>query len=298
MQEKMNEKIAQAVDAAYLTAHLPPRLRDSHKGTYGRLMLYAGSEKYRGAALLAAEGALRVGVGLVTLASERTVLDAALVRLPELLLSESAPISAWGEGEIRNALESSVGARALLVGPGTGVSEGLFAFVRALALQGGAPLVLDADALHAIALYAEDVDAFFALAKRPLLLTPHPLELGRLLGLTAQEVQANRPSISVACAKKWGVFLLLKGADTLITDGETLLVNTSGSSALSKGGSGDVLAGAVGAFLAQGAEPLCALALGAYLHGAAGDSLAREYSEYGVLPSELPRRMAELLAKI
>ena len=292
---QINAKDMRPIDAEYLVANLPPRRRDGHKGTYGRLLIHAGSQKYRGAALLAAEGALRTGVGLVTLASEGAVLDAALVRLPELLLRTCDPISSWGDEEIARRVQESAEASALVVGPGMGVSAALFSFVRALSLCSGAPLVFDADALGAIARYAENVDAFFQSAKRPLLLTPHPLELGRLLGLSAAEVQESRVAIARACARKWGVFLLLKGADTVVTDGETLLINTSGSSALSKGGSGDVLAGAVGAFLAQGAPPLTALALAAYLHGAAGDLLKSRYSEYGYLTGELAETAARVL---
>ena len=286
------------IDAAYIKAHLPPRRRDSHKGSYGRLHIFAGSKQYRGAAILAAEGALRTGVGLVTLSSEETVLLTVGERLPELLLDARAPVSAWTEEEIALAVSASESANAVLVGPGAGVSPALYRFVYALSRKEGAPLALDADALNAIAAYADGVDGFFAGAARPILLTPHPLELGRLVRLSAKEVQARREALTRELAKRWGVALLLKGADTLVADGERLLVNTSGSSALSKGGSGDVLAGAVGAFLAQGAKPVEALALAAYLHGKAGDTLAEEYSEYGVLPSELPRQMAKLLAKI
>ena len=287
-----------AVDATYVKAALPPRYADSHKGSYGRLWICAGSQKYRGAALLAAEGALRMGAGLVTLASEETVLHSALVRLPELLLAQTAPIPSWDAEAASEQVRAAAGASALVVGPGLGVSEALFGFLSCLLKEEGAPVLLDADALNTVAEYAESVEDFLRAAKRPLLLTPHPLELARLLGITTREVQADREGVALAAAKRLGVFLLLKGSGTLVSDGERLLRNTSGSSALSKGGSGDVLAGAVGALLAQGASPLDALAIGAYLHGAAGDSLAREVSEYGVLPSELPRRMARLIAEI
>ena len=104
--------------------------------------------------------------------------------------------------------------------------------------------------------------------------------------------------LSLEYAKKWGISLLLKGAGTIVADGDGAFLNETGSSALSKGGSGDVLAGAVGAFLAEGVAPTEALAMGAYLHGAAGDSLAKELSEYGVLPSELPRQMAKEITKL
>jgi NAD(P)H-hydrate epimerase len=181
------------------------------------------------------------------------------------------------------------------VGPGSGVSEALYRFVSLLAWRKGPPLLLDADALGAIAAYADGVDTFFKQAKRPLILTPHPLEFARLVGMTTAQVQVARMRLALTYAKKWGVSLLLKGAGTVITDGDALYINTTGSTALAKGGSGDVLSGAVGALLAQGMAPVHALAAAAYLHGAAGDSLATEFSEYGVLPSDLPLRMAQLI---
>ena len=217
--------------------------------------------------------------------------------LPELLLDKTPPLSTMTEEEMAEKVLASDAADAVVIGPGCGVSEALYRMTEMLVGRAGAPLLIDADALGAIAAYAPDVDAFFASAKRPLVLTPHPLELARLIRCTVSEVQASRMRLTLACAKKWGVSLLLKGAGSLIADADALYINTTGSTALAKGGSGDVLAGAVGAFLAQGVFPTAALALGVYLHGAAGDSLAEELSEYGVIPSDLPRRMAELIAK-
>ena len=123
-------------------------------------------------------------------------------------------------------------------------------------------------------------------------------ELARLLGVTVSAVQEDRMAVAMAYARDTGVCLLLKGAATVLTDGKEVSLNTTGSSALAKGGSGDVLAGAVAAFLAGGAPPLDALRLAAYLHGRAGDALAESRSEYGVLPSELPLAMAGEIAKI
>ena len=289
---------AVAMDEAELLARLPRRTQNSHKGSYGKLYAFCGSHLYRGAPHLCALGALRMGVGMVRLITEEAVIHTVGGKLPELLFDPMSSISAWSEAKMAKKAEEATDADAILVGPGSGVSEGLYRFVRLLCAKEGAPLLLDADALGAIARYAPDVDAFFAEAARPLLLTPHPLEFARLIHATAAEVQRDRMRLAVEYAKRWGVSLLLKGAGTVITDGEHLILNTTGSSALSKGGSGDVLAGAVGALLCQGASPIDALAVGAHLHGAAGDSLAAELSEYGVIPSDLPARMASLLAKL
>ena len=288
----------EATDEALVRAYLPKRTGNSHKGSYGRLHIFAGSRKYRGAASLAAEGAFRMGVGLLTLTTEEAVVRTVGRRLPEILFDETLPIASWTVSDILQKCAESDKATAVLVGPGVGVSEGLYHFLCALAEREGAPLLLDADALGAIAAYAPDTDAFFAACRRPVALTPHPLEFGRLIGKTAEEVQRRRMRLCEAYAQKWGVSLLLKGAGTLVCGEERLYINTTGSSALAKGGSGDVLSGAVGALLAAGVSPTEALALGAYLHGAAGDSLASVLSDYGVLPSELPRQMAKLLRQI
>lgn len=288
----------ETVEAAFVKAQLPKRVRNGHKGSYGRLQIFGGSRRYRGAAHLASQGALRMGVGLLTLTTEQAVIETVCRRLPEVLFDEASPISAWSVEEMMRQCAESDTASAILVGPGVGVSEALYRFLCHLSAREGTPLLLDADALGAIAAFAPDVDAFFASARRPIALTPHPLEFGRLIGKTAKDVQEHRMRLCTEYAKKWGVSLLLKGAGTLISDGDALFINTTGSSALSKGGSGDVLAGAVGAFLAMGVDVTAALAMGAYLHGAAGDSLAGELSEYGVLPSELPKQMAKEIKKI
>ena len=158
----------------------------------------------------------------------------------------------------------------------------------------GAPLVLDADAINAIAKYSSA--QLLLQAKRPLVLTPHPLEFSRLSGYSVDFIQANRISCAKEFAKTYNCTLLLKGAATVITDGEAVLVNSSGSSALAKGGSGDVLAGLLVSLLAYSKDALSASAIAAYLHGTAGDRLAEKYSEYGVTPSDLPKEVARVIA--
>lgn len=285
-------------DAECVKALLPSRAPNSHKGSFGLVHAFAGSKKMRGAAHLAALAAMRMGVGLFKLTTEEDVVRIAGRRLPELLFDVASPLPLWTEEEMVEKVEATEKAAAILIGPGSGVSEALYRFVSLLAAREGCPLLLDADALGAIAAYAPDVDSFFASAVRPLILTPHPLEFARLVGMQAAEVQAHRMSLALTYAKKWRVFLLLKGACTVVTDGDRLYINTTGSTALAKGGSGDVLAGAVSALVAEGTAPLEALAVAAYLHGAAGDSLAKEVSEYGVLPSDLPLRMAQMITAL
>ena len=285
-------------DDEYVKNTLPKRKKNTHKGSFGRVALVAGSQKYRGAALLAAEGAARMGVGYVSLYTEETVLSFVGRRRPELLF-EAAPSSAlWTEEDIGCLACALSAAGAVVLGPGCGGTDGILRLAECLLRTEGAPLVLDADALNVLARSADRGRELLKNARRHVCLTPHPTELSRLTGYTTAAIQSDRMAVAMEYARETGVFLLLKGASTVITDGQTVSVNLSGSSALAKGGSGDVLAGMVGALLAQGAAPLDALRMGAYLHGRAGEALAETRSEYGVLPSELPLAVAREIKRI
>lgn len=266
----------------YVKAHLPRRTAESNKGTYGRVLLLAGSGDMRGAAALATLGALRLGAGLVTLASTREVIDA---------LSSSIYEALWLDRSVPDLLERSDKMQSIGIGCGMGQTTETKQLVSALLAREGAPLVIDADGinvLHGRAYLLKE-------AKRQVILTPHPLEFSRLCGLSVAEIQSDRERTAKAFAKEYGVTLLLKGHHTVITDGENAFVNPTGSSALAKGGSGDVLCGMICALLAQSCTPLDAAVIAAYLHGKAGQQLAKEYSEYGVLASDLPAAAAKLL---
>ena len=283
---------------AYIRAALPSRPRDSHKGTFGRALLACGSPLYAGAALLAAEGALRLGAGLTFLAAPREVAFAARTRLPEVITRELPPITEAPDAYLPYFAEA--GERgAILVGCGIGSGSAPLPFaemIRALLAETGAPVVLDADALNLLS--RVDVRAVLCGAARPVILTPHPLEFARLTGWTLEEIQNDRIGAACRFAVKTRATVLLKGADSVIADENGYAVCPSGSPALSKGGTGDVLAGMLTALLAEGLPPFAATFAAAYLHGAAGEALAKTYSEYGVLPSELPAAAAEVLRGI
>lgn len=266
----------------YVAEHLPRRKAESNKGTYGRVLLIAGSGDMRGAAALALLGALRLGAGLVTLASERSVIDTLSTAIYE-------PI--WLDRDTPDLLERSDKMQCVAIGCGMGQAAGTKQLVRNLLLRAGAPLVIDADGINVLGGHAHILKE----AKREVILTPHPLEFSRLCGLSVEDIQNDRVSTAKAFAKEYGVTLLLKGHHTVITNGEECFINPTGTSALAKGGSGDVLCGMIAALVAQGAAPLHAAAIAAYLHGLAGERLAEVYSEYGVLASELPAEAAKLL---
>lgn len=273
-------------DEAYVRACLPHRRQNSHKGTYGRCMLFCGSEQYPGAALLAAEAAFRVGCGMTYLVSTPAVREAVLARLPEVIFlpQESA--------------DAPADVTARLCGCGSGNTPATARSVQHFLTLPDVPLVLDADALNALSHTDEPVFRLAA-AACPIVLTPHPAEFLRLFGGSMDELCARRAEAALAAAKQSGAVVLLKGHHTVIASptGE-VMCNPTGSSALAKAGSGDVLSGVIAGLLAQGMAPFSAAVVGAWLHGKAGDVLAASRSEYGVLPSELPLAVAGVLADL
>ena len=282
-------------DAALAASCLPARKSDGNKGTFGRALLFCGSERYRGAACLAAEGALAGGAGLVELASCEAVVSLVLSRAPSVIGTAYAPS---GIGAYL-PLQLTGKATAILVGCGSGASERLALSVFELLKTPGCPVVLDADALNSLALMRGGLLDTLRGAARPVVLTPHPLEFSRLSGLSLEEINADRVGVAQTFAKEYGVTLVLKGAGTVIAspNGEAT-VNTTGGSGLAKGGSGDVLAGLLVSLLAQGTAPYAASILAVYLHGAAGDALTEQYSPLGVRPDDLPREIARQAARL
>lgn len=276
----MNEYITQD----FVKNALPKRKSESNKSTFGRVLLVCGSDSMRGAAALAARGALRLGAGLVTLASTKSVIDTLSASLYE-------PI--YLDVESGDLFKTAEKMQVIGLGCGLGAGEITAAWTAKFLSSAGAPLILDADGINALSGHAH----LLRQAKRPVLLTPHPLEFSRLSGLTVKAIQADRAHITRTFAAEYGITLLLKGANTVVTDGKTTLINPTGSSALAKGGSGDALCGMICALAAQGTQLLEAAAIAAYLHGMAGQRLAKIYSEYGVLPGDLPAEAARILAE-
>ena len=279
---------------ALLRACMPARRRDSHKGDFGRAMLVCGSSLYAGAAILAAEGALRMGAGFTYLYSVAEVTAAARARLPEVICRDMPPAAR----SFADYLPHLAAADAILVGCGLGQEGDAEAFLAALSSllsSDGAPVVLDADALNFLS--RGDARAILREAKRAVILTPHEMEFSRLSGLSLAEIKADRAGAACRFAADTEATVLLKGAGSVIArpDGG-FSVCPSGSPALSQGGPGDVLAGILVGLLAGGIPAAEAAFLSAYLHGEAGEALARRYSERGVLPSELAAAAAEFLA--
>ncbi|MBE6634646.1 MAG: NAD(P)H-hydrate dehydratase [Ruminococcaceae bacterium] len=286
------------IDAEYVKGHLPKRPCDSNKGSFGRALIIAGSEQYMGAAHLVLGAALRGGAGYVELVSEECVWNTVILKYPELIYTRIPSIPMLSADDCDRIMARAEAASAILIGPGCGKSRALADLVMALVRGQGGPVIIDADAINSIAEYYEDAIACLREARRPVILTPHPLEFSRLTGIPTNEVSNARLESAYGLSLDTSATVLLKGAGTVVTDGKEIMINTTGSSALAKAGSGDALAGFMVSLLSMGAEPLAAAAIAAYVHGRAGQILAEELSEYGVTPSDLAPVMARVLAEI
>lgn len=292
------------ITSEFVWSCIRPRPRDSHKGTFGSVLALAGSARYRGAALLAAEGALRAGAGLVTLASVEPVLAAASARLPECCLLPCIDGAEGGISPESLPLLRRQKAAVLLAGPGLGYTAQSTAraaetrtLIQQLLSSFAGCAVLDADGLNAAAGLLS-VGQPLPHPAGALVLTPHPGEMARLTGLSTGAVNADREGIARRFAQQWDAVVLLKGMRTIIAapDGRCF-VNPTGNPGLARGGSGDALAGILAALLACGLEAAEAAACAAWLHGAAADRAAAQRGEYGMLPQDLFPALGTLFAE-
>lgn len=278
--------------AANIKAWLPQYSRNAHKGTRGRVLVAAASRGMTGAAALSGEAALRVGAGLVTVAapaSSQPVVAAIRPEFMTLACDESAE-GGFAASAADLFLQRATKADAVAVGPGLGTDAETQQFVRRVVAASPAPMVLDADAIKAFAGQAQ----LLAQAPVPLVLTPHPGEMAHLLGLSVEDVQADRFGAVRRAANVTKSVVLLKGAYSLIAEpGGMVWINTTGNRALGTGGSGDVLTGIIAGLLAQGLGAPEAAATGAFMHGLAGDRLSEFHGCDGILAgdlaAELPR---------
>ena len=265
---------------------VPNRPDNANKGTMGTLLSICGSFGMAGAAILAGKSALRCGVGLEKLAIPKSIYPIAAVSILE---SVFLPLSETSDGKISRTnipslLLEAKKSTAVLLGCGLSVCDDTKALVKSFVENCTAPMVLDADALNCIAENPEILKK----RKSDIIITPHPGEMGRLCGITAKEVNADRVECARKFAKKYGVITVLKGSGTIIAspNGHALL-NTTGNSGMATGGSGDVLAGMTAGLLAQGKSAFDCAAAAVYLHGLAGDFAAEKLGKISMLPSDI-----------
>ena len=262
---------------------LPPRARDAHKGHYGHVLVVGGERGYGGAVALAAEGALRTGAGLISVATRPDHVAALLARHPELMVRGIS-----SGAELVPLLEN---ASAVVVGPGLGQSGWSEQLLQRV-LAARKPTLIDADGLNLIARLgwrpAHDI---------PLVLTPHPGEAARLLDCTVREVQKDRFASAIQLSQRYQAEALLKGVGSIMASADHSSVDlcSYGNPGMASGGMGDVLSGIIGALLAQGLQTATALRLGVCLHAAAADQAARQHGEAGLAATDLMIPLRQLI---
>jgi NAD(P)H-hydrate epimerase len=278
----------------------PTRRPNGHKGTFGQVLVVAGGNGYSGAACLTSAAALAVGAGIVRVAfpeTLRTIIEKKLIEVIKIPLpstsDESLAITAYS-GIYKFSQQSNV----LALGPGITTNQETKALIQRIIKTISLLMVIDADGINNLT--KEFIEDLPVKTKRRLILTPHPGELERLIGVPASEINNNRIEVARIWAKRLSVILILKGRPTVIgTPNGIVYVNPTGNSGLAKGGSGDVLTGMIAGFLAQGANILNSCFLGVYLHGLAADLGVQKKTEYALLPTDvikfLPNAIKEVL---
>jgi len=286
------------IEPVELLPHLPLRRAATHKGDYGHAVALAGSRGKAGAARMVALGALRAGCALVTVAVpagiQRGLAPRAMEAMSEGLAETPRGTLAWGA--LSDVLTLLEGKSAAAIGPGLSAHPETVRIVREVVRRARLPLVLDADGLNA---FAGDWKLLKRRPGRPLLLTPHPGEMARLMGLSTAQVQASRVEVARTLARDTGAYVVLKGYRTVIAapDGR-VRINPTGNPGMATGGSGDVLSGILVGLLAQGIDMGQAAAIGVYLHGLAGDLAAEEIGEMPLMARDILARFPRALARI
>lgn len=282
------------ITSSMIAPLLKPRVAESHKGTYGHVLVVGGSIGMTGAVVMSANAALRTGAGLVTAALPESLLPVVQGQLMEVMTS---PLAETGQAtialEAKPALENLLGTVSVCaVGPGMSRYPEALAVVDYIIEGSGVPIVIDADGLNAL----EKNISILENRQVPIVLTPHPGEMAKLTGKTIEQVQADRLNTAQDFAQKWGVTVVLKGNNTIIASaaGE-VFININGNPGMATAGSGDVLCGMIAALIGQGLNPVEAAVAGVYLHGAVGDKAAGLKGEQGMIAGDLINLLPDIL---
>ena len=295
------------IDAHQARGALPPRARDSHKGSFGHVFVVAGSRGKSGAALMTGLAALRSGAGLVTLYLPRSLQKDVVGKVPELM-TESIPETPEGTAHASAAealLKQAAEANVLAVGPGMTTNRSTQELIRTLVQQSPIPVVLDADGINA---FEGKKESLRNQKGQPVVITPHPGEMARLLKTTIARVQADRIETARACSQTSGAFSILKGFQTVVaTPTGQIFINNTGNPGMATAGSGDILAGILARFVAGwsrrfGGADLMALAdhvsAAVYLHGVAGDLAAEQKGVESMIATDLLAHLPEAFKRV
>jgi ADP-dependent NAD(P)H-hydrate dehydratase / NAD(P)H-hydrate epimerase len=285
----------------HINSVILPRRADSHKGDFGHVLVIGGARGYTGAAMLSVHGALRAGAGLVTAAvpkSEQPLIaagqrhEAMSLGLPQ---TPGGDLSTAASKVIKELVDAGK-ISCIVAGPGLGAGRGAFSLIENILKISGVPIVLDADGLNIISKRT----GLLKKAKARLILTPHPGEFARLTGIGIRSIDKKRSELAEKFAAEHNVICVLKGHHTIISDGKMTFLNPTGNPGMATGGSGDVLSGMIGAFIAQVAEPrlLNAAVLGVYIHGLSGDMAALQKNQAGLLAGDIAETIPLALKKV
>lgn len=269
----------------FVKENMPRRPDDAHKGTMGTLLNISGSYAMAGACVLSSLAALRSGVGLLKVALPKSIYPIVASSCCEAVY---LPLDESEEGTVSPdsldvLLDASKNASAVLLGCGLKLCDDTIKFVKEFVGKCENKLLVDADGINAL---ARNIDILCS-TKAEVVLTPHLKEMSRLTGLSVKEIAQNREEVAMTFAKNFSCTVVLKGKDTVVTDGDRLLINPTGNSGMAKGGSGDVLSGIIASFMAQGVSSFESACMGVYIHGLSGDIAAARYSKTAMLPSDI-----------
>lgn len=285
------------IDMEYVAKLLPKRRNDSNKGTYGKVLVVAGSRGMTGAASLTGLSALRSGAGLVYMAVPSSLVSiyaGTLVEAVEIPF-EDGNKGCLGRESITGILEQLENIDVVAVGPGLSSGNEIAEVVYSIVKNSKVPIVLDADGINVL---AKDLSVLKML-KTQMVITPHPGEMARLIGASVKEVQDDRVNVARNFSKQWGVITVLKGSRTIIASPEgDVYINATGNPGMATGGSGDVLTGIIAGLAGQGLKPLDASIAGVYLHGLCGDRIAARKGEYGLIAGDLAQEIPYVLFEI
>lgn len=291
--ESVSEYYAEVITVDTALNSLSNIPKDAHKGTKGTVCIIGGSFGMAGAPMISAKAAMRSGAGIVKVAIAKSIYSAAAPMVPEAVFAPLDDIDGYLysdsiKGEVFKGVDS------LLIGPGMGLNDNTVSAVARAISFAKAPTVIDADGLNAL---ANDMTVLNGI-KVPIIITPHPGEMARLTGQTVLEIQNNRISVALDFAVKYGVITVLKGAYTVIATPEgRVYINATGNEGMATAGSGDMLAGMIAAFLANGMEPADAAVAGVSLHGAAGDMTADLLGTRGMTVSDMIENLPQIFKK-
>jgi len=282
-----------------LPTRLLRRKSNSDKGDFGHIFILAGSSRYSGAAILCAEAAMRTGAGGVTLGIPAGINNAVIRIKPKEVMTFPLPQTRSGSLSVKgySKIEGfSKYADVLVIGPGLTQGKSTQALVRKVVRNINKPMVIDADGLNALAGHLKILLSTIRHYRLSTILTPHPGEMSRLLGISVERVQKNRKEIAIQFSKNHKLTLVLKGHNTIVSDYKgNLYVNKTGNPGMGTAGSGDVLTGMIAAFLGQGLNAFDSAKYATYLHGLAGDLAAGEKTQISLIASDIIAKIPEAI---